>query len=103
VREEEAAGAPEAVVFVVRADELESELELAGADPVDEELGVDEGLEVGAGALPLDDEELGVVEASGSTYCWLPADCASAAGAAKRARTAQSSVAPHALRRLGIV
>jgi hypothetical protein len=104
VREEEAAGAPEAVVLDVRADEPESELELelVGTDAVDEELELDEELEVGAGALPVDDE-LGVLEASGSTYCWLPADCASAAGAAYSARTAQSRMALHALHRRGIV
>jgi hypothetical protein len=99
VRDEDAAGVAEAPL-VVWVDVLATELELVAEDVAEvwDELGAD------AGALLLDgDEEAGVVEASGSTYCWLPADCPRAAGAASSARTAQSKRALHALRRLSIV
>jgi hypothetical protein len=97
VREEEAADAPEAGVLRAWDEELELEL----ADAVAEGLGVEEGLEAAAGALPLADDELGVLEASGSTYCWLPADCACAAAAGPSNASAAQSAST--LRRLSIV
>jgi hypothetical protein len=79
----------------------------AGAELAGEELaGATEvcgALELGEGGLLVEAGAVGVVEASGSTYCWFPADCASAAGARSTTSAAQSARAPHTLRRLNIV
>jgi hypothetical protein len=105
VRAEEAAGASEVAVCdaeEVVADLAAAEVVLGGWETGAcvwgaLELGADAGGgEVEAGAV-------GVVEASGSTYCWLPADCASAAGAARTASAAHTTRALHTLRRLSIV
>jgi hypothetical protein len=82
----------ELVVVLVWSDELADE---GGADVAGAALELGVGAGAGGGELGAVVDVLGAVEARGSMYCWLPADCASAAGVQKSARAADSASPLH--------
>jgi hypothetical protein len=92
----------EAVVVAGCTDAPVDEALATGSDGAEEELGLDAeelvlgALEVVLGALELGggDPALGVVDASGSMYCWLPADWASAAAGPASATVTRRATAP---------